>query len=378
MKILINAILAKRICGGSYQITQNYIRHTEQDTGNEWYYVVSKDLFEDMQPFFEGCGSKVFVFENQPNFKRYWRTQRALWRIEKEICPDIVYSIVAPSYYRFKSQHEVMRFTHPWITHPNKYLKRILGSFGGLKLFLYNAPRIFFMKKCRYFITQSQTAKQGICRITKTSKENVCVISNTLPAYFLSVTPKPNKEIQGYHIACVAAPQKGKHLMIIPDFLTELRDRYQVTDATVYVTIPENHPLWMQIQARAEELGVGAQIRNLGYVKQSQLVDLYNRCNFCLFPSIMEVFSATLLEAMYFDLPVIASDLTFNSDVCKDAAVYFEPMNSRAAAQKFMECVNNPEQVAKMQRKGQEYIREYLNYQGHFEQSLQFFKKVIR
>lgn len=375
MKILVNAILAKRICGGSYQITQNYIRRTAHDKTNEWSFIVSKDLSEDLADFFNQCEGKVFVFENQPDFKHYWRTQKAVWKVEKEISPDVIYSIVAPSYYRFRSKKEVMRFTHPWITHPNKYLKRILGKCGGLKLFVYNAPRIFFMKKCKFFITQSETAKKGICRITKTNHENVEVIPNTLPAFFTDITPKKNANIEGFHIASVAAPHKQKNLSLIPEFLYELKVKHNLENVFVYTTIPEDSPVFIEMDELAVKLGVKKQIRNLGYVKQNQLVDLYNNCNFFLFPSILEVFSASLLEAMYFDLAVVASDLSFNSDVCKDAAVYFEPMNAESAARCFLELANNPLRIKEMTDKGKEYIKQYLNYGEHFEKSLKFFKK---
>ncbi len=376
MKILINAILAKRICGGSYQITQNYIRRTAGDKSNEWFYIISKDLSEDLADFFDKNNTKVYVFNNQPDFKQYWRTQKRVWAVEKEINPDIIYSIVAPSYYRFKCKKEIMRFTHPWITHPNKYLKRILGKCGGLKLFIYNAPRIFFMKKCKYFITQSETAKTGICRITKTEQKNVEVIPNTLPAFFTDIKPDKSQNIQGFHIASVAAPQKGKNLLLIPEFLYLLKTKYNIDNAFVYTTIPENNPVFIEMDGVAKKLGVEGQIKNLGYVKQSELVDLYNNCNFFFFPSIMEVFSASLLEAMYFDLAILASDLSFNSDVCKDAAEYFEPMNAESAAYNFAELVKNPNRIKEMTRLGQNYIKQYMDYNEHFDKSLLFFKKV--
>lgn len=377
MKVLINAILAKRIGGGSYQITQNYIRQTIHRKDISWAYIISEDLYADMKDFFDDCDAPVYVFRNQPDVAHYYSTQKRVYKIECEFEPDIVYSIVAPSYYRFKRGKEVMRFTHPWITHPNQYLKKILGPMGGLKLAIYNAPRIYFMKKCKYFITQSETAKKGICRITGTRKDFVQVIPNTLPAYFLDITPTPNLNIEGYHIASVAAPQKGKNLLLIPDFIHQLITRHNLNNVWVYTTIPTTNIIWQKLEKRAKELGVSNHIRNMGYVKQADLVSLYNRCNFIFFPSIMEVFSASLLEAMYFQLPVLASDLEFNRDVCKDCGTYFEPMNAIDAADKFINLIQSKEQQESIKAKGKEYINEYLNYQQHFQDSITFFKSVL-
>jgi len=46
-----------------------------------------------------------------------------------------------------------------------------------------------------------------------------------------------------------------------------------------------------------------------------------------LLPTLLESFSATYVEAMSFDCPILTSDLDFARGVCGDAAVYFDPWN---------------------------------------------------
>jgi glycosyltransferase involved in cell wall biosynthesis len=46
-----------------------------------------------------------------------------------------------------------------------------------------------------------------------------------------------------------------------------------------------------------------------------------------ILPTLLESFTATYLEAMKFDCPVLTSDLDFAREVCGDAAIYFDPWN---------------------------------------------------
>ena len=72
-------------------------------------------------------GSKYFVFPTQPDFLgTYKKVKFQLREIEAKIQPDLVYSITAPSYFKFHAP-EVMRFTNPWVTHPNKFAWSILS-----------------------------------------------------------------------------------------------------------------------------------------------------------------------------------------------------------------------------------------------------------
>ena len=51
-----------------------------------------------------------------------------------------------------------------------------------------------------------------------------------------------------------------------------------------------------------------------------------------IFPSLLECFSATPLEAMAMEKPFFASDREFIRDVCSDYALYFDPEDPISAA----------------------------------------------
>ena len=70
-----------------------------------------------------------------------------------------------------------------------------------------------------------------------------------------------------------------------------------------------------------------------------------------IFPSLLECFSATPLEAMIMKKPLFASDRGFIKDVCFDFAYYFEPTDPESAAaviHNFLESQCNEELEAKL------------------------------
>jgi glycosyltransferase involved in cell wall biosynthesis len=71
-------------------------------------------------------------------------------------------------------------------------------------------------------------------------------------------------------------------------------------------------------------------IVNVGLLKQEELAGYFCHCDALFFPTLLESFSGTYLEAMHFGLPILTSDLDFAHYVCGDAAIYFNPWNPQA------------------------------------------------
>lgn len=82
---------------------------------------------------------------------------------------------------------------------------------------------------------------------------------------------------------------------------------------------------------------VKGRVHFLGQVRDRQLVWLYKRAKALIFPSLYEGFGLPPVEAMRFGCPVIASHAASIPEVCKGAALYFDPRNAEDLCQKFDE-----------------------------------------
>lgn len=377
-KIIINALIAKKGAGGGFQIALNFIKETlTSDHNVEWFYFVSEDLNEDLKNSFSSYLNKsYFVFQTQPDINTFLTVKRKIDLLEKRINPDLVYSILAPSYFKFKTV-EVMRIANAWNTNMNKLAFRSLNT--KQKIF-FLSKRILsrhLMRKSKYFITQTNTLKNGIIKNTHVPESNVKVVSNVLPLIYKDHILKKNKTSETFNIVYVAAPVAHKKIDLIPYIAKLLIDKYNFIDFTIYVTIPVDCSFNLIFNDLVKKIGVEKHIINLGYQTQSDLICLYSKCDIGLFPSLLETFSATLLEYMKFELPIVASNFDFNIDVAQNAALYFNPNDIDTAAKHLYNLMNNKKLYTDLQINGSERLKNYSDYSEHFNNTVGFLFDII-
>jgi glycosyltransferase involved in cell wall biosynthesis len=230
---------------------------------------------------------------------------------------------------------------------------------------------------CDFFITQSFTAQNGIIRITKLPESQVKVISNILPPIYTKLGfAKKDLSNNVLNIACVCLPHPNKNIEIIPLIIRILKIRYGIINVKFHLTLPEKSPQWLKFCELLEENSVStSQIVNWGYCSQERLISLYSQSDLFFLPTLLETFTASLLEAMYFGLPIITTDFSFNKEITKDAALYYEPMNPFSAAEKIVLLINDKEMQNVFKKKTSLYIKEYQNYEDNFGKVIQFLKE---
>lgn len=366
MKIIINAITAKKGAGGCFQIAINFIRHTLQDEAVEWYYVVSKDIDDVLgEDFAILRETRYFVFPTQPDFKgTYFTVKKDLKSIECKIRPNVVYSISAPSYFTFKAK-EVMRFTNPWVMYPNKYAWETLSLVSRLRQMLYCFLQKKLIKSAYAFITQTDAAKESIMRITHKPSDKVRVVNNVLPDVFRGMDNTPIYCDEKVNIACIGNPFPHKNFDIISNVVLEL-DKMGYTNVCFHTTIPEDSPIIEKVLGPLDKIGLSDRVVNHGRVSQVQLGEIYRTCQLCLLPTLLEVFSASAIEAMYYGLPIIATDLVFNHSVLEDSCLYYEPKNAVDAAGQIAKMINDSELRADCRKKMSSLLKRYDDYDAHF------------
>lgn len=376
MRILINTISTKKHSGGAYQIANNFVRKTLDHPEIEWIYVVSSDLDAVLPEEMKRKGN-YHVFPTQPDYGgSYAQVKKELKELENLLRPNVIYSISAPSYFSFDTP-EVMRFTNPLVAHPNKYSWRVQPLRARLRLMAYCWNQKRLIKKAKYFITQTETTKQGILKITHLPENHVCVVNNVLPAAFAK---QDNTHIedqsQWLEVACVGAPVPHKNFDLLPDVILELK-KLGIENVRFHTTIPESESLWKVIKNRLEDNKINEHVMNHGRVTQQELAEMYRHCSFCYLPTLLEVFSASTVEAMFFDLKIVATDFEFNREVLGDSCLYYEPMNAADAARQFAKLIGDKELQVMFSEKMKKQLAKYDSYDRHFNAILDFLVAVV-
>ena len=82
----------------------------------------------------------------------------------------------------------------------------------------------------------------------------------------------------------------------------------EVSDRNTYLVFAGDGPLRSALESEARSLGIGGQVRFLGFVNQSGLPETYTASDVFVLPSESEPFGVVVNEAMLCQCPVIVSD----------------------------------------------------------------------
>jgi glycosyltransferase involved in cell wall biosynthesis len=116
-------------------------------------------------------------------------------------------------------------------------------------------------------------------------------------------------------------PHKN-HLRLV-EAVARLRDRRRTTVNLVLTGFHNEH--FRQIREQVGRLGLGEQIRFLGYVTPLQLQALYRLAVGMIFPSLFEGWGIPVVEAFHAGTAVACSNATSLPSMVGDAALVFDP-----------------------------------------------------
>lgn len=379
MRILINVVNARNV-GGGLQVVHNFLLGTQKYKipNVTWYYAVSNCLDEIYldRDFKEKADDRYYVFPNQPDFLgSYLRVRSQLKALERNISPDVVYTILGPSYFSFKSK-EVMRFVHPWVVTSNPYAWSTLSGKAKVKMKLHIMLIKALLKRTKYIVTQTETVKNGLINDLNMRAENIRVVNNVLPAIYSSL----DNSSLAVDDEWIEIPAIGggahKNLDIIPDILNILEVKYGITNYRFHITLPKTSSVLPIIETKANTFGVSDRIINHGNLKQNDLATLYRKSKICFLPSVLEVFSASTIEAMYFHLPTVATNLSFNTEVFGDACLYYTPKEAEEATKQIIKAVTDDEIRKTLIENMAHQILKFNSFEKYFNDTVKFLIEV--
>lgn len=373
MTILVNAATIK--FGGALQVAVSFINYTHQKPSKiNWIYMVSSEIYDQFKNPDIINLFKIPISPASP--VKGWKSRKKLLAIEKEISPDLVYSIGAPSYIRFKTP-EVIRLTNPWLIYDTSLASSTFNFFENFKNKAFNIIKRRYVINSNFIITQTSDAKKHISRNYNISAENIYVINNTSPIIF---NKKSSAGSSIKYIFTLAVPYNHKNIDLIPDVILHLL-KLEASDFKFIVTIPktiENSSV-KRFYNKVQKHKLESYIENVGSLNQTECDYYYNKSNLVFLPTLLEVFSATYLEAMSKNIPIVTTDLGFSREICQNSALYFKPKDSLKAAEIINSLLNDKALYNQISENCQLNIKKYLTlnaYQEHVDALIEISKKI--
>lgn len=121
-------------------------------------------------------------------------------------------------------------------------------------------------------------------------------------------------------------------------------------------------------------------VQFLGYVDDTKLQELYQKCTIFVAPSIYESFGIIFLEAMKAGKPVIGTNAGGIPEIVKDkeTGLLINPGNVDDLSSKIIYLLDNAEMRKKMGEKGQKRLTELFSDERFVQDSIKIYKEVIK
>jgi glycosyltransferase involved in cell wall biosynthesis len=130
------------------------------------------------------------------------------------------------------------------------------------------------------------------------------------------------------------------------------------------------------VRMKAESLGIGPWVMATGYLGQREIRNAYRLATAFVLPSLYEGFGMPLVEAMASGVPVAASQTSAIPEVCRDAAVYFQPESPESIAEKVVLVLEDEKLRQRLIARGKARARDF-SWKKAAAETLAFYEAVI-
>ncbi len=262
---------------------------------------------------------------------------------------DAVFVIFGPHYlwalYRCcEFPKVVMGFAQPWIISPGSEVYPLLPVLQRwcLRAKFFLQAQLF--KRADWWVVELEHVKQGLIDRGIARPDRIEVVPNCISSVYLNpvqwkVAPLPARAAR-VRLGFIGRNYVHKNTRMFPALLAALRYEYQL-DVELLVTFTQSE--WS-----ACDDDFRGSVINVGELAMAQCPAFYQSLDAVVFPSLLECFSATPLEALAMSKPLFASDRAFVRDVCGEFAEYFDPLSPHDMARVIATGLSRPVDAEKL------------------------------
>lgn len=285
---------------------------------------------------------------------------------------DIVFTIFGPCYFRFKARREVVGFAQPWILNFRNPVAVSLNIVARNRLRIKFLLQWLFFKRADHYIVELEHVKRGL-QLKGVDAKDISIVYNTVSSLYL--TPEKwrrveiNKGSEQLSFGIVTRDYPHKNLSVLPHVAEILKDRF---DLCVRFYVSLNKDEWALRDCFFKKY-----VTAVGSLSPEECPLFYQAMDGVIFPSLLECFSATPLEAMVMQRPLFASERGFVRDVCAEHAVYFDPLDPESIARSIFEYFASDVDRTQQLRLAREHALSFSSAPERAVKYLEIIKKLL-
>lgn len=345
IKVVFNA--ANLHVGGGVQVATSLINELsvlpcEEIAGLEISIVCSTKVFKNLCKdlsyvnftsfeVFDLCGFEITNKEAHNHFNGY----------------DCCFTVFGPIYFKPRVSKHICGFAQPWIAYPINDVYQKLPLHEYIKNKIKFKIQSFFFKKYNHLVVEQSHVKRALIKLGYPN-DDISIASNSVSSlYSKSRNWKPltfdfNQLKQCITLGFIGRPYTHKNIKILSEASKILISKYQL-NCNFLFTFTDDEMLTSGFSSEPN-------FYSIGEICAAQCPAFYQLIDALIFPSLLECFSASPIEAMKMNTTVLASKYPFVEEVCGDAAFYFDPLDAENIADAIYNAFSNP-QVREEKRK---------------------------
>lgn len=358
MKLLINASTLSST--GVVQVAVSFINECKKYNENSYHVVLSHTAHSQIDFNLFPDNFTFYKIQDKPRYLiKGYKARKYLQKIEHEINPDCVFSVFGPSYWSPLKPH-LMGYASPHYIYPDSPYFQNISKLNQIKIKIYKTiHKYFLLKNGNFYVSETEDVSKRAINFLGCNSDHMFTVSNTYSEYFESFIPdsannllpfKQNNEFRFLSL-CAIAPHKNLEILnhVIPLLNEDLKSKIKFI-----LTVDENL-FEKNFNEEAKK-----SIINIGRIDVSRCPQLYHECDALFLPTLLECFSANYPEAMKMNKPILTSNISFATDVCQQAALYFDPLNPKDIAEKIKIIISSPDLYQLLIIKGNERLKSFL------------------
>ena len=372
MKLLILAVQFK---GGSLQGVVSIIRELVKFTDSDFHIVLSPEVKKQIQGI--SIPQHIHLYDLPTKTENHtinlFLNRNWFTRLEREVKPDCALCTSGPLYWKPKAPC-LMGFNLPHhIYRDSPYFDNITFT-AHIRWFLRRTfHRLFFRREGDAFFVQTDDVNERFRKYL--GRNNVYTVPNTFSVSYRNIEqfpPKlPPRQEGMTRCLTLSAFYPHKNLGIIKKVVDclEMKGR---KDIQFIVTLPSDR------YEQVFSVEYNDRIINVGFVPSKEGPSLYEECDIMFLPTLLECFSASYAEAMVMKKPIMTSDMGFAHTVCKDAAIYFNPVDADEITEKLISLVDDKALQQTLVDKGTHLLPQFGTSEDRAKGILGLCEKLVR
>lgn len=287
---------------------------------------------------------------------------------------------------------ELVHFPH--FNHPILYKGKFVVTIHDLTLSQY-AERGNSLKRKAYHYVISHAAKTAAKVLTVSDfvrrdlisnfnlpPNKVITTHNGIDAKFKKITnPKTLKKVEKYklfkpYILSVGQWRGHKNLLRLVEAFGEVQKLPEWKGKIELVFGGRVDPKYPELPKKVVQLNLQKVVKFTGFIEDEDLPIIYNNATVFVFPSLSEGFGLPGLEAQACGTPVVSSNRTSLPEIFANAALYFNPENTRDMTRKILEVLTDEKLRRELISAGEENAKRF-SWKQTAQKTLEVYREIL-